>query len=362
MIPPSESQSKTENASASFGECRGSIGSGELSMSSGPRLSMDLFPRFDDVDLDESLLALSSAEILVRLQSAEIFEDTPLPDTAATATATAIISLNAGQPAAASTGHGKPQSQPQRREKIVALSSRMGRMSTGDEIVPLKEDMRVSSADWPIRDDFGSQSVNLAAVNPSLFLNNHPPFASSAAVATQPPTSPHHMLPASGAPASASLSPSLSHPKSTAPTGAYEEYQVPIKPSSNKGKAPASKPKKKTKPRKPRLLDPRPVEKMDDDVLFGRGGGTNPHPGNMKFRKKALELLSWYAQSSKEEKERIANLLVESVENEGNRFLERGKDGMWHQVLRGQHTKACATFRDLKEGMKKKKNVPPPGT
>ena len=55
-----------------------------------------------------------------------------------------------------------------------------------------------------------------------------------------------------------------------------------------------------------------------------------------------------YSQSSKVEKEKIANLLVESVKNEGHRFLEKEKvDGPWHEVLKGERTKASQVFRDL---------------
>ena len=77
------------------------------------------------------------------------------------------------------------------------------------------------------------------------------------------------------------------------------------------------------------------VTPTDDDVLFGRGGFTNTHPGNIKFRQMALELRQWYKQAStsKEEKHRISDLLVESVKGEGHHFLERGDDGLWHEVI-----------------------------
>ncbi len=47
--------------------------------------------------------------------------------------------------------------------------------------------------------------------------------------------------------------------------------------------------------KKPRLTldDTRAVEPTDDDILLGRGGHTNIHPGNFRFREKALELPPW---------------------------------------------------------------------
>ncbi len=76
----------------------------------------------------------------------------------------------------------------------------------------------------------------------------------------------------------------------------------------------------------------RAIEPTDDDVLFGRGRHTNIHPGNIRFRERALELRSWYESFSKEEKYHVSNVLIESVKGEGHRFLERGSDGLWHEV------------------------------
>ncbi|KAL3776386.1 hypothetical protein ACHAW5_011052 [Stephanodiscus triporus] len=75
-----------------------------------------------------------------------------------------------------------------------------------------------------------------------------------------------------------------------------------------------------------------PVEPKDDDVLLGKGWFTNTHPGNTKFRDKALELRSWYEQSDKEQKFAITKVLLESVTENGNRFVEKGDDGLWHEV------------------------------
>jgi len=108
---------------------------------------------------------------------------------------------------------------------------------------------------------------------------------------------------------------------------------------------------RKKKQRARQLNETSVVEPAENDVLCGRGGFTNSHPGNIRFRKKALEFRSWYEQSSKEEKHRIAELLVESITSEGHRFLGKGKDGSWHEMVQGAHRKASQALRErIKRG------------
>ena len=95
------------------------------------------------------------------------------------------------------------------------------------------------------------------------------------------------------------------------------------------------------------LDESRAVEKTDHDILFGRGSLTNKHPGNLYYRQKAVELLPSYILSSKEEKQDITNLLIESIKGEGRCFLEKGKDNLWHEVIDGVFHKASQTFRDI---------------
>lgn len=67
------------------------------------------------------------------------------------------------------------------------------------------------------------------------------------------------------------------------------------------------------------------------DVICGRGGKANSHPGNNAFRAEALKLRSWYESSSKSEKFTISNMLVDFVRERGGRFLKRDKaqPGNW---------------------------------
>jgi len=111
--------------------------------------------------------------------------------------------------------------------------------------------------------------------------------------------------------------------------------------SSSTAKKPS---KKKTKKR---IIDEVEFEPTDDDVLFGRGGFANKHPGNIRFREKALELRRVYERSSKDEKYHISQKLVKSVIDEGGRFLEKGKDEKWHPVIgNGMRNKASQALRE----------------
>ncbi|KAL7468495.1 hypothetical protein ACHAXS_008719, partial [Conticribra weissflogii] len=67
---------------------------------------------------------------------------------------------------------------------------------------------------------------------------------------------------------------------------------------------------KRAKKRPKRVIDEsRVCEPTDNDILFGRGGFTNTHPGNVKFREEALKLRDWYESATKEEKYTISDLL-----------------------------------------------------
>ncbi|KAL7549197.1 hypothetical protein ACHAWF_012466 [Thalassiosira exigua] len=185
---------------------------------------------------------------------------------------------------------------------------------------------------------------------------------------------------------------------SPVPLGGYDEYRVPVGGSmpplsSNPGiptldprdlppVPPAARPppqlahldpppssagatstKGKKKRRKKRVIDEsRACTPTDDDVLFGRGGYTNTHQGNIRFREKALEMRPWYEQpgTTKEEKYRISDILVESVRGAGHRFLEKGSDGLWHEVVgNGARKKASQALRERVRGARGKAPAAP---
>lgn len=99
--------------------------------------------------------------------------------------------------------------------------------------------------------------------------------------------------------------------------------------------------KNATKPKKKRIYKSRKVipenkvfvEFTDKDVLLGRGGLSNKHPGNARYRKEIENTKSVYRSASKDEKTQWASLLVEYVQKYGGRFLEKDKEtGKWYIV------------------------------
>ncbi len=91
-----------------------------------------------------------------------------------------------------------------------------------------------------------------------------------------------------------------------------------------------------------------PTEPTENDILFGRGGDINKHPGNVRFRAKALELApSYEACDSKEEKYWVSEVLVDCMKAENCRFLEKGPDGLYYEVVGNRmRKKASQTLRE----------------
>jgi hypothetical protein len=88
-----------------------------------------------------------------------------------------------------------------------------------------------------------------------------------------------------------------------------------------------------------------------NDVLCGRGGGSNNHPGNESFRSLVNEVKLPYVNCSKLEKPLIARRVVEAVRNQTppGRFLQRdGKTGLWNDIGDGRAREK--TSQALREG------------
>mmetsp|Transcript_45186 Transcript_45186/g.96139 ORF Transcript_45186/g.96139 Transcript_45186/m.96139 type:complete len:357 (+) Transcript_45186:194-1264(+) len=87
-----------------------------------------------------------------------------------------------------------------------------------------------------------------------------------------------------------------------------------------------------------------------NDVICGRGGKANTHPGNISFREEAKKLRSWYESSSKSEKFTISSFLVDVVRERGGRFLKRDPDRMggWLEADRVEVRKKAS--QALREG------------
>jgi hypothetical protein len=69
-----------------------------------------------------------------------------------------------------------------------------------------------------------------------------------------------------------------------------------------------------------------------NDVLCGRGGHTNTHEGNIRFRAVISSHQPMYLTAKKREKEGIARDIVELIQGRGGRFLQKGESVAWEQV------------------------------
>jgi len=88
------------------------------------------------------------------------------------------------------------------------------------------------------------------------------------------------------------------------------------------------------------------------DVICGRGGKANTHPGNISFREEAKKLRNWYESSSKSEKFTISAMLVDLVRERGGRFLKRDdkQAGNWLEADANDVRKKAS--QALREGRK----------
>lgn len=90
-----------------------------------------------------------------------------------------------------------------------------------------------------------------------------------------------------------------------------------------------------------------------DDVLCGRGGLTNSHVGNRKFRHIVAEYQREYLVARKKEKRDIAERVVARIHENGGRFLKMDKqrDGgsVWSEVPRNKAV--GKTSQALREGL-----------
>ena len=106
------------------------------------------------------------------------------------------------------------------------------------------------------------------------------------------------------------------------------------------------------------------VDVQPNDVLSGRGGATNSHSGNRKFRSLVKEYQAQYLKAKKRDKPAVASLVVEQVRKRGGRFLrrtDRNQQGpvLWYDI--GDDRAREKTCQALREGApeirrKKKKN------
>lgn len=71
----------------------------------------------------------------------------------------------------------------------------------------------------------------------------------------------------------------------------------------------------------------------DNDVLSGRGGGTNLHPGNRQFRDLINLYRRDYLKARKNDKPAISRSIVNAIREKNGRFLKKvEKTGLWFEI------------------------------
>lgn len=103
-----------------------------------------------------------------------------------------------------------------------------------------------------------------------------------------------------------------------------------------KKKAPTVQGTKKKRKRAPRKkiipLNKKYLEPTEKDVLMGRGGKSNHHRGNMRYRAEIERLQEQYKKTDdKDEKTKISERLVSDVQSWGGNFLEKDDKG-WYII------------------------------
>jgi hypothetical protein len=277
-------------------------------------LSMDMFPEDIELnaDLTGGLLSLQT-DSKRSINSSDFVKDAFLSE----------ASLSSRD-----LKHGSRELLQPSRSPILGLTAKLERITTGDDIIG--ENIRLSSSEW-IKDFEEDDMMPVGPMPQSMFYDSTSSIP--AVVSTPVGANPLGSSPIPNYVPSSDLQDPLLPPLS--PTTEMK---------SSRAKTKATKLKKRRK----RIIDETTsCEPADNDVLFGRGGFTNNRPGNIHFRQEALRLRPGYEQSTKEEKYEISNILLESVKSRGGRFLEKGSDGMWHEVIgNGARRKASQALRE----------------
>lgn len=127
--------------------------------------------------------------------------------------------------------------------------------------------------------------------------------------------------------------------------------------------------------RKPRKIIPEIKDYVDQytdqDILFGRGGRSNHHPGNKLYRDIVTQRQPYYKRCDKNEKTKVAqNIVDDIIERHDGRFLELDKATQrWYvvpnivarrkvgQALRENNTEEARAAKRQKYGSGKKSNI-----
>ena len=120
--------------------------------------------------------------------------------------------------------------------------------------------------------------------------------------------------------------------------------------------AKSTKKKRKRAPRKKIIpLNKTYLEPTEKDVLMGRGGKSNHHPGNMRYRAEIDRLQEQYKKTNdKDEKTNISERLVLGVQSYGGNFLEKDENGWYIIDIVVARRKVSQALREDKDPEKRR--------
>ncbi|KAL3804389.1 hypothetical protein HJC23_011317 [Cyclotella cryptica] len=199
------------------------------------------------------------------------------------------------------------------------LTAKFEGITTGDDI--MEENIRLSSSDWGR--DFQDDTAVIGPMPQSMFYDSSSsmPAAATTVLQAVPETFPDRTRNDENTPYSSALSPApLVDGAQIKPTPLLPPLSPAVDNSADNGSS-----TDKNSSRKRVIDESTACVPTDNDVLFGR----------VVKRKKFV----------------ISKMLVESVTGRGGRFLEKGGDGMWHEVIgNGARRKASQALRERIKG------------
>lgn len=119
-------------------------------------------------------------------------------------------------------------------------------------------------------------------------------------------------------------------------------------PTLHQRKRPASPPKKESKDDM-EVFDEKELKEWD--ILSGRGGKSNHHPGNKRFRQVVEEMKEKYRVTNvKTDKTALSKAIVAYVDGYGGRFLKKISPGKWRLMTTSESRKKTSqALRETKE-------------
>ena len=248
---------------------------------------------------------------------------------------------------------------PTHKRKVTIDETSPAFTRSSDELTLTADDWRIGAEQLldieptPVEELMKQEPIPLVVSPPS-----SPPTSKAVATVNPPPLTLPEDMPVAAQPqlppmttmqsTIANLPPTTTTAPITLPTAPITAPLPPLVASSlNMLAAPSIAPKPvvvtvpkttKTKRTRRRRKEPQIVqyiagEPTDIDCVLGRGGKSNHHPGNKRYRTEVQKLQKWYKASDKSEKTDLSQCLVNIVHQYGGRFVKQEKStGRWYVV------------------------------